>query len=196
MNDDKLLELILDKDSTRFIAELQHGAAPNQIVAGQSLLHWACSTGSQEISLALISFGADANMAGLEGETPLMVAAYSGDVVVVAALLRAGAKVNLASESGETPIMFAAKNGSPDVVRLLLASGAEPSAIDQQGRNALHYAVLEGDNAEALRILLDAHANFHASAGGHSVIDYAQRMARANCLRLLEERDRESPRSR
>lgn len=95
-------------------------------------------------AITLLRAGADANRAGPEGLTPLMIAAGLGQPQLVELLLTAGAQV-LAVEPrmGATAMHKAAQSGNADVIGLLLDHGA---FVDQQspilGNTPLMDAVL------------------------------------------------------
>lgn len=67
----------------------------------------------------LINAGADLNIAGQNGMTPLHLAALSSDDSSVAALLAAGAKPDLRDEAGKTALDLARQHRHVKVVALL-----------------------------------------------------------------------------
>lgn len=122
-----------------------------------------------EMLQALLENGANPNVAGHDGETPLMLAQtpdvarrllarganvnakdrYGTTVLIHAApdevetlrlLLDSGAQLNAANGSGVTVLMTAAFDGNIDNVRLLLQRGANVNATDSQGKTALQFA--------------------------------------------------------
>ena len=112
----------------------------------------------------LLSAGADANAASLNGETVLMTCARGGDPRAVRALLLKGAKVNVKEQSHEqTPLMWAAAQSHPDVTRQLIEAGADINArsrtyaqtvVGEQtqrfGREELNYIVHRGGSTPLL----------------------------------------------
>ncbi len=72
----------------------------------------------------LIAQGADVNVHGSDGLTPLHHAAYF-DTDNVQVLLDRGAYVNARGDKGETPLMNAVSTFNVETVRLLLRKGAD-----------------------------------------------------------------------
>ena len=58
---------------------------------------------------ALLSAGADKDLADNSGVTPLCIAAHDGHVSIVRALLDAGADKSIATNNGNTPMSLAAE---------------------------------------------------------------------------------------
>ena len=82
----------------------------------------------------LLDKGADPNLTGRSGLTPLMAAAFKGNDRIVETLLAHGADANVRDTTGKTAMVYAAGRGFDDVVRRLLDAG-----VDANGRagNAL-----------------------------------------------------------
>ncbi len=143
-------------------------------------------------AIALLRAGADANRAGPEGLTPLMMAAGLGQPQLVDLLLTAGAQV-LAVEPrmGATALHKAAQSGNADVTGLLLDHGA---FIDQQspvlGDTPLMDAVLH-KHEEVVRLLLKRGAR--TTIRNHwqqTALDLAQRDGLAAIARLIAARNK------
>lgn len=81
--------------------------------------------------------GADVNIADVNGNTPLMVAAASGDKDLVQLLLEKQAQVNTYNNSGVTALIAASFNGRREIVQLLLEKGADIYAKNNEGQTAL-----------------------------------------------------------
>lgn len=62
---------------------------------------------------------------GMDGETPLHIAAYSGDVEAVRVMLLFVQSVDKPGGIGNTPLHYAVMGGHANVVDLLLAHGAD-----------------------------------------------------------------------
>ena len=92
----------------------------------------------------LLAGGANPNVAGGEGETPLLLAAQNGNADAVKLLLKAGAKVDAAAGNGATALIMASYTGHADVVTVLLAAGANANASLRDGTTALAAANLQG----------------------------------------------------
>ncbi|KFY86230.1 hypothetical protein V500_07764 [Pseudogymnoascus sp. VKM F-4518 (FW-2643)] len=163
-------------------SNMSHGArydlqALNQLDdCGKAPLHWACQGGNTAALTVLLSAGADVNIANIDGETPLMVAAHRGDTDAVRLLLLVkrcdfdkknrqgrckGAFPRVANSGRETPLhelasSLTAKVPIDDLKRraeALIGGGARLEAIDHWGYTATLQAVVE-DNHAALCTLI------------------------------------------
>jgi len=112
----KMMELLLEK-----------GAAVDTLHGGGSALMAAAACGQPKAAALLLSRGADPNVRGAEGMTPLMWAAQSGIED------REAIRTNL---------------------QLLLKAGANPRLKQNDGRTALDIAVMR-KNLDAVEILKD-----------------------------------------
>ena len=90
---------VLEDRPQTVVDRLRRGLNPNRRdVHGMFPLAWAAALSQPELVRALLSFGADANMVGRDGYTPLTHAAKHGDAEATELLLDAGAAPDL----GET----------------------------------------------------------------------------------------------
>ena len=88
-----------------------------------------------------IGKGADPNLSGRGGDTPLIAAARVGYLDAVELLLRVGAKIDIPNRMGETPLIIAVQQRHIPVVRRLLTAGADPDKKDTAaGYSARDYA--------------------------------------------------------
>ncbi|OSX62705.1 hypothetical protein POSPLADRAFT_1180793 [Postia placenta MAD-698-R-SB12] len=78
--------------------------------------------------LQAVDAGLPANLTNEQGNTLLMLAAYSGHPALVTGLLARGADPDRANDTGQTPLAGAVFKGEDAVVRALLAAGANPRA--------------------------------------------------------------------
>ena len=102
----------------------------------------------------LLKLGADPNLAGNGGETPLIAASRIGFLQAVDWLLGMGAKVNADNRAGETPLIVAVQNRQIPTIKLLLEKGANPDKTDTaQGFSARDYAKRDTRATEILRII-------------------------------------------
>lgn len=86
--------------------------------SGRSRLHWAVWRGDLSTTNWLLRAGADPDVIGSDGCTPLF---YATDTECAKAILDSGAKVNYSDPSGQTPVMV--HFGWPDMISLLLSYG-------------------------------------------------------------------------
>ena len=76
----------------------------------------------------LLDKGADPNLTGRSGLTPVIAAAFKGNDRIVEALLAHGADPNVRDTTGKTALVYAAARGFDDVVRRLLDAGVDVNA--------------------------------------------------------------------
>ncbi len=105
----------------------------------------AVATGDDAMCALLLRHGADPNLAGGHGMSPLHEAITSKRFDVVARLLDHGADANAAiPRSGMTPLHIAASRGDAALTRRLLRHGADPDVTDLHGRTPRDWADLRG----------------------------------------------------
>lgn len=123
---------------------------------GLTALMIAASHGKSDVVKALISRGADINLAANNSWTPLMFAAEKGDLGTVQALLTTpGISIDERQTDGTTALIIAASHGKADIVRALIDRGAYPNIADADGWTALMYAA-QTDDVETTQALLNA----------------------------------------
>ena len=77
---------------------------------------------------AYVDNGVDVNLSNQDGNTLLMLAAYSGHADVVQALIERGADVDRVNNRNQTPLAGAIFKKEEAVIEALLAGGADPHA--------------------------------------------------------------------
>ncbi|XP_053645950.2 transient receptor potential cation channel subfamily A member 1 homolog [Cherax quadricarinatus] len=117
-------------------------------------LHTALICNNFDCAHLLLEEGASPAKRGLEGMTPLHLAADK-DCTSICEILLANAEVQVSQENdnGETALHLAARRGSVDICRRLLQKGACLSATDKNGQTALHSASVKG-NASVVKFLI------------------------------------------
>jgi ankyrin repeat protein len=143
----------------------------------------------------LLENGADPNVAGERGETPLMAALtdYSSTgreaalrTELASLLIGRGADVEARNELGETPLHHAVTWDNPEAVRLLLSKKADPNRADGKGNLPLVAAVKKGEAAMA-KALLDGSADPNAKdPGGKTAWSHAAERGDEAMTALLE----------
>jgi ankyrin repeat protein len=139
----------------------------------------AAATGDTGKVKVLLDSGADANVKGGDGRTPLMEAAYAGHTEIARLLLDKGANIDLKKTDGATAISFArgrndkaliemfdqvnqllaaSAKGDVNAVKELLDKGASVNARGDKNRTALMEAAY-GGHTEVVRLLLDKGAD-------------------------------------
>jgi uncharacterized protein len=102
----------------------------------------------------LLNNGADPNLAGKGGNSPLITAARVGYEDAVGWLLGMGAKVDATNKMGETALIAAVQTHQAPIVRLLLQAGADPDRTDSaQGFSARDYAARDTRARDILKLI-------------------------------------------
>lgn len=102
----------------------------------------------------LLNKGADPNLPGAGGDTPLIAAARVGYLDAINWLLSSGAKVDLANRMGETPLIVAVQRRETLAVKRLLAAGADPDKPDSAaGFSARDYARRDTRSRQILQLI-------------------------------------------
>jgi ankyrin repeat protein len=121
----------------------------------------------------LVERGADINVRGANGSTPLMRAAFAGRIQTAEFIVKNGGEVNLTNCNGETALSIACRHDRADIVNLLLRSGAEVDLPDQSGRTPLMFCCMVGKNA-MIGLLVESGASVTAiDQWGYSALMYS-----------------------
>lgn len=115
---------------------------------------WKAAT--LEDVVAKLQQSKDANMHGISGETPLMLACrYSHDSHVIQLLLQAGADVNALTDFRfNSALMRACRWNNLEMVKLLVQAGADVNYAADRGYTALMSAAEFNPDAEVIRYLV------------------------------------------
>jgi ankyrin repeat protein len=104
----------------------------------------------------LLNKGADINLAGKGGDTPLIAASRVGFTQALQWLMALGAKVDASNRMGETPLIIAVQQREAPVVQMLLAAGADPDRSDAAaGYSARDYAKRDARARDILKLIED-----------------------------------------
>jgi ankyrin repeat protein len=116
----------------------------------------AINRGDETWTGYLLNKGADPNLAGKGGDTPLIAAARIGFTQAVQWLIAIGAKVDAANRMGETPLIIAVQQREAPIVRQLLDAGANPDRTDAAaGYSARDYATRDPRARDILKMIED-----------------------------------------
>lgn len=152
----------LRKTNYRGVANilLEHGAQINrQTVAGKSPLHFACENQLPELVEVLCLFGADTNLADVEGNTPVHLTLLreggrdTQKRQILEHLVTYAASCCYANTDGLTPLHLACQNGFIRCVQYLVDRGADVMALTLKGQNGLHLSCLHG-HSQVVQLLL------------------------------------------
>lgn len=161
-------------DAATITSLLQRGFDPNTVEPdrGDSGLILALREKSMKVFPVLLNArGIDLNLRANNGDTALMIAAYSANKPAVEALLAKGATVN---QDGWTALHYAAAIGDNDIVKMLLAKSAALDAPSPNKTTPMMMAA-RGGHIYTVKALLDAGADASLKNDvGMTAVDFAQ----------------------
>jgi ankyrin repeat protein len=164
----EFVEAIKKSDGDKALEILS--AHPNGIVntkdgEGNTGLIIAISRSDESWTGFLLNKGADPNLAGKGGDTPLIAASRVGFQNAIEWLLGLGAKVDGTNKMGETPLIIAVQQRETPIVRLLLNAGANPDKTDHAaGYSARDYATRDLRARDILKLIEDKKPKAAAAA--------------------------------
>jgi ankyrin repeat protein len=140
----------------------------------------------------LIGLGADVNLKGRSGISPVAAAAYAGSDPIVEALIAHGADERVADDTGKPPIIYAAARAKLDIVKRLLGRNIDINARYQHELTLLMWAsgadekVPEADAIKVVKYLVDSGARIDdRDARGRTALMIAAEGGRAEIVALL-----------
>jgi ankyrin repeat protein len=134
----ELFDALSDGEIGRVNAVLERKRDLVNELAGAGGLEWhllsfASRRGFSGGVRVLLEHGADVNVRGRHGYTPLIHAALKNDAEIVRILVEAGADVNVRADSGETPLLLSLRRyNSVELVSLLLVHGADVNSQSER----------------------------------------------------------------
>jgi ankyrin repeat protein len=132
---------------------------------GNTGLIIAISRSDEQWTALLLNKGADPNLAGKGGDTPLIAAARVGFEPAMEWLIGLGAQVDKPNKMGETPLIIAVQQRNLPIVRLLLKQGANPDRTDAAaGYSARDYAQRDTRARDILKLINDMKPKATAAA--------------------------------
>lgn len=155
----EFVEAVRKNDGNKVVELLQArpvGLIDSRNYDGDTALIIALARRDDEWTGFLLNSGADPELSGKDGATPLMTAARAGYLDGVGWLLGLHAKVDAANKAGETALIFAVQQHQPRIVTALLKAGADPDKTDHvAGFSARDYAARDPRLREIARIIED-----------------------------------------
>jgi len=117
----------------------------NEPITGSlTYLHLAARHGTPAIVATLIAAGADANQ-GMNGSTPLHLAAFSGrEDNALILIVAGGAHVDQQDDDGVTPLHEAVRERHMPAIQVLINAHANPNLRDKWGKTPMDY-LYEGE---------------------------------------------------
>lgn len=151
-------------------------------------LHKATHDGDLEQVHALIDAGADLNVQGDNGETPLILAILEGHASVVSLLIDGGADIQARNKGGFTPLHAAAYANAVEIAEQLLGSGADINdQMNKAGGTALSVASEEGHSG-VVKVLINHGADLEAGErNGYTPLTRALWRGQKDVVALLQE---------
>jgi ankyrin repeat protein len=132
-------------------------------VAFAGSLHEATRDGDREQIRALIDAGADLDVQGDNGETPLIAAIIEGHELVATLLIDRGADIQARNKGGFTPLHAAAYVNAVEIAEQLLSRGADvKDQMNKAGVTPLSVASEEG-HPGLVKVLIDHGADLEAA---------------------------------
>ncbi|CEF71982.1 unnamed protein product [Fusarium graminearum] len=133
----------------RYIQLLERTTTKSRMTPLHSAVYW----GSEQMVNVCLNSGADIYAKDSDGQTTLMMAAYTKDKDKMDILMKRlksadsdlTVHINACNNEGKTPLMVACERGWAQGVEVLGQAGADYNSRDQLGRLALHYSILCGD---------------------------------------------------
>ena len=121
-------------------------SASQRDARGTPVLSLAVRNTRYEISLLLLTYGAEVNLRAEDRlYSALMEAAQIGDLKTAELLVARNADTNIQSKDGQTALIFAVGRQDLPMARLLIAHKADWNIADSLGMSALEYAKLFHD---------------------------------------------------
>ena len=141
---------------------------------GKTALMLASEAGHEEVVQTLVSAEANVNLQDSAGETALVLA--NGNVGIIHCLLLANANLDIQRKDGNTALHIACYKGHNTVIELLLSYHSSP-VIKNTKDDTPFMASVRGNNADILKLMIDAIPSSHLSSGivlacrlGHSAV--------------------------
>lgn len=138
----------------RLMAENPKGIVDSRAWDGQTPLVLAITNRDRDFTGYLLNNQANPNLAGANGEYPIIAAARVGFDEAIEWLLSLGAKVDAANRAGETALIVAVQGHHADSVAALLRAGADPDKADSvAGYSARDYAKRDSRARDILKLI-------------------------------------------
>ncbi|KAB8243572.1 ankyrin repeat-containing domain protein [Aspergillus flavus] len=171
------LSQLLEKDKTfTIVHHHQRGTFVGIGTLGYRSTSWKTQETHEAIARLLVDNGADVNLSGSNGRTPLSFAAERRNDNIIKMLLEKGAAVEAKDNTGRTPLSWAAGRRKPDaydfydtsimdapgisdgendmnIIKMLLQAGANVESKDINGRTPLSWAAQGSSEKIPIQVL-------------------------------------------
>jgi hypothetical protein len=109
---------------------------------GNTALHYACYSGSEDIVSILLYNGANANICSNKGNIPLHIAMYSDSNTLIKKVMEHTLNLNTYNHDSICPIIIAAELDNTEIVIYMLEKGADPNVRNGDKLSLLSIALL------------------------------------------------------
>ena len=135
----------------------------------------------------LLDYGANCEVRGNDGLTPLQRAIVNKDGEAVRLLLAHGTRVQTPSAAGLLALHLSALLGTCEIAKQLLAHHAEVNALDQGRRTPLHWATLRGHKPMVALLLAHGASQTLQDELQQTPLDLAHKRNDTHLITLLQE---------
>jgi len=174
------------KTVTAMVGSVVNANQPNPIGGDTGLVMALREDAMDVVKVFLAHPGTNLEAKAVNGNTPLMMAAYKRNRPAVEALLAKGAKVN---QPGWTALHYAAAAGDDEIVRLLLARGAKVDAVSPPssgGYTPMMMAAREGHDDTALVLIAHGADRLRKNTEGLTAVQLAERAGKTRVADTLK----------
>ncbi len=129
-----------------------------------NLLHFAVFTNADaEIMKILVDNGVNINQKDFDGLTPLHCAIHDNNIKAITTLVNLGANINILTDKGLNLLGYAIEvQSGTQTLSKVLNLGLDINHKDVNGNTPLHNAIINGQNYQRIKWLLDNNSNLLA----------------------------------
>uniref|UniRef100_A0A1X7TJ82 Uncharacterized protein n=1 Tax=Amphimedon queenslandica TaxID=400682 RepID=A0A1X7TJ82_AMPQE len=153
-------------------------------------LWFACLDGDVERANRLIKDGADIELKGQGGHSPLSIAAYSNRTEVVRLLLSSGANVDAVDEHNRSALFWSAFHGSMTMTKVLLDYEADMNLLTKKSRSTVLMGATSTGRLDIVKLLVSRGASWKvANEDGLTALDIAKKDNHEHLIQYLSSLD-------
>ena len=125
----------------RYLANANHGNIDKLDSDDLSVLHYAVAKNNILAVELLLSKGANVNIRGVDGKTPLIISCENGNKDIYDLLIKNHAKIHYETEGKFNALHSAAAGGHKLIVQSLVEMGVKVNSVSLNGETPLYHAV-------------------------------------------------------